>query len=312
MVLCCRKELTVPGKSSTMGEMSWRWLIIATWVGVAALMHPAAAVVRVVATIFPAADMVRQVGGDAVDVVALLPAGASPHTFEPTPAQIRAVAEAAVFVEVGAGLDAWAARLRAAHAGPMIVITLAAGVPLLGATEKAGASHGGDPHIWLDPVLVRDHLVPAIANGLSEADPGHAAAFRAAAGEFEAALTQLDAEIRTTLAPAANRSFVAFHPAWQYFAQRYGLHEVATVESFPGKEASAQEIAAIVQRARAAHVQALLIEPQFSPRLAEQVAHEIGAQLVTVDPLGGPHLPDREHYLDLMRYNLRAFAKALL
>jgi zinc transport system substrate-binding protein len=292
--------------------MSWRWLITTLWVWVTALIHPAAAAVRVVATIFPVADMVRQVGKDAVDVVTLLPAGASPHTFEPTPAQMRAVAEAAVFVEVGAGLDAWAAKLRAAHGGPMIVITLAAGVPLLGATEGEGASHGGDPHIWPDPVLVRDHLVPAIASGLSQADPSHAAAFRAGAGEFEAALTQLDVEIRTTLAPAINRSFVAFHPAWQYFAKRYDLNEMAVVESFPGKEPSAQEIAAIVQSARAAHVRALLIEPQFSPRMAEQIAHEIGALLVTVDPLGGPHLPDREHYLDLMRYNLRAFAKALL
>jgi zinc transport system substrate-binding protein len=292
--------------------MSWRWLITAVWVWGIALIHPAAAAVRVVATIFPVADMVRQVGRDAVDVVTLLPAGASPHTFEPTPAQIRAVAEAAVFVEVGAGLDGWAATLRAAHAGPMIVITLATGVPLLGAIEGETASHGGDPHVWLDPVLVRDHLVPAIANGLSQADPADAAAFRAAAGEFEAALTKLDTEIRTTLAPATDRNYVGFHSAWQYFGRRYDLHEVAVVESFPGKEPSAQEIAAIVQRARAAHVHALLIEPQFSPRMAEQVAQEIGARLVTVDELGGPDLPGRQHYLDLMRYNLRVFAKALL
>lgn len=295
-----------------MRAMSWRWLITAAWVWVTALIQPAAAAVRVVATIFPVADMVRQVGRDAVDVVTLLPASASPHTFEPTPTQMRAVADAAVFVEVGAGLDTWSAKLRSAHAGPMIVITLATGVPLLGATEGEGASHGGDPHIWPDPVLVRDHFVPAIASGLSQADPSHAAAFRAAAGEFGAALTQLDDEIRTTLAPAANRNYVAFHSAWRYFATRYDLHEVAVVESFPGKEPSAQEIAATVQRARAAHVRALLIEPQFSPRLAEQIAQEIGAQLVTVDPLGGPDLPDRQHYLDLMRYDLRAFAKALL
>jgi zinc transport system substrate-binding protein len=295
-----------------MGVMFWRWLIVALWLCGTTAIHPAAAAVRVVATIFPVADMVRQVGRDAVEVTTLLSAGASPHTFEPTPAQVRAVAEAAVFVEVGAGLDAWAATLRAAHAGPMIVITLAAGVPLLGTTEEEGARHGGDPHIWLDPVLVRDHLVPAIASGLSRADAGHAAAFRAAAGAFEAALTQLDAEIRATLAPASSRNYVAFHSAWRYFAKRYDLHEVGTVESFPGKEPSAQEIAAIVEKARAARVRALLIEPQFSPRLAEQIAHEIGAQVVTVDPLGGPDVPNRQHYLDLMRCNLRAFAKALL
>ncbi len=299
-------------KSSTMQRMSGRWLIAVMCLWGSASIRPATAAVRVVATIFPVADMVRQVGKDAVDVVTLLPAGASPHTFEPTPAQIRAVADAAVFVEVGAGLDGWAATLRAAHSGPMTVITLTAGVPLLGAVGDHGNRQGGDPHVWLDPVLVRDHLVPAIVSGLGQADASRAQAYRAAAADFQAALTQLDTEIRTTLAPAVQRNYIAFHGAWRYFSQRYDLHEVAVVENFPGKEPSAQEIAAIIDRARKVHVRALLLEPQFSPRAAEQIAQEIGAQLVTADPLGGPDLPGRGHYLDLMRYNLGAFAKALL
>src|SRR5512139_561685 len=127
---------------------------------------PAAAVaaVRVVATIFPLADVVRQVGGDEVEVVTLLPPGASPHTFEPTPEQARQVATARVFVDVGAGLDGWAARLRAARTEPLIVVTATAGVTLLD-----GDHHGGDPHVWLDPVLVRDHVVGAIVEGLAAA-----------------------------------------------------------------------------------------------------------------------------------------------
>ena len=276
-----------------------------------AWVHPAGAAVRVVATIFPIADMVRQVGRDAVEVQTLLPAGASPHTFEPTPAQMRAVADAAVFVEVGAGLDGWAAKLRAAHSGPMLVITLTAGLPLLGA-EQGHEGEGGDPHVWLDPVLVRDHLVPAIAGGLAQADAGRAPAYHAAAAEFQAALAQLDTDIRTTLAPATQRGYIAFHAAWRYFGRRYGLQELAVVESFAGKEPSAYEIAALIERARRAHVRALLLEPQFSPRAAEQIAREINAQVVLVDPLGGPDLPERTHYVELMRYNLAAFAKALL
>ncbi len=284
-------------------------LIVAAWI--LATGANGAAAVRVVATIYPIADMVQQVGGGEVEVVTLLPAGASPHTFEPTPAQVRAVADAAVFVEVGAGLDAWAGKLKAAHAGPMTVITLTSGVSLREASPGEAAA-GGDPHVWLDPILVRDHLVPAIATGLGQATPQHATAFAAGAAAFQTRLTELDADIRRALEPAGNRNYIAFHSAWRYFGERYGLHELAAIEAFPGKEASAQEIAAVVQKARAAHVHALLMEPQFTPRMAEQIAREIDARLVMVDPLGGPDVPDRAHYLDLMRYNLHAFAQALL
>lgn len=288
--------------------MFWRVVICALWwCGVAT-----AAEVRAVATIYPLADMVRQIGKDAVEVATLLPAGASPHTFEPAPDQVRTVAQAAVFVEVGAGLDSWADKLRAARSGPMKVVTLTAGLPLLGATHTHGGEvHGGDPHVWLDPVLVRDHFVPMITQALSDADPGHQAIFQQGAAEYQAALTQLDADLRTALASAANRNYVSFHSAWRYFGQRYGLHEVAVIEAFPGKETSAREIAEVVERARAAHVRIMLVEPQFSPRMAEQIAREIGARILLVDPLGGAQQPGREHYIDLMRYNLRVFAQAL-
>lgn len=277
---------------------------------------PAHATLRVVATIFPLADMVRQVGGDAVEVATLLPPGASPHTFEPTPAQIRDIVRARVFVQVGAGLDTWTEKLLAARGEGMTIVTVTDGLPLWGAGREHNGEHhagarGGDPHVWLDPVLVRDHLVPAIVRGLSQADPQRRADFERAAREYGDALTQLDTHIRARLAPLANRSYVAFHSAWRYFGARYGLDEVAVVESFPGKEPSAQAIASLVQQARAARVHALLIEPQFSPRLAEQIAGEFGGRVVLVDPLGGPRMPERGDYLDLMRYNAQAFAEAL-
>ena len=267
----------------------------------------AAAAVRVVATIFPLADVVRQVGGDEVEVVTLLPPGASPHTFEPTPEQARQVAKARVFVDVGAGLDNWAARLRAARTEPLIIVTATAGLSLLDGDHGAG----GDPHVWLDPVLMRDHIVGAIVDGLAAAAPDRRAAFERGAVQLRDALTQLDAEVRALLAPAQRRSYVAFHAAWRYFGHRYDLTEVAVVESFPGKEPSAREIAMLVERARAAHAAALLIEPQFAPRMAEQIAREFGGRTVLTDPIGGAQVPGRQSYVDLMRHNARAFAEAL-
>ena len=295
-------------KSDTMRPMCWRIVILALWW----CSTVSAAEVPVVATIYPVADIVAQIGKNAVGVTTLLPAGASPHTFEPTPDQIRSLAQAALFVEIGAGLDTWAERIRAARSGSMKVVTLTTGLPLLGAAHgHAGEGEGGDPHVWLDPVIVRDHFVPAITAALSEIDPGHHALFQQNAAELRAALTQLDADIRAALAAAANRNYVAFHSAWRYFGQRYGLHEVAVIEAFPGKEPSAREVAGVVEQARAAKVRVMLVEPQFSPRMAEQIAHEIGATTAVVDPLGNPQQPGRDHYIDLMRYNLQQFARAL-
>jgi zinc transport system substrate-binding protein len=275
------------------------------------------AAVRVVATIFPVADMVRQIGRDAVEVITLLPPGASPHTFEPTPAQMRQVAEARVFVRVGAGLDSWTEKLLAARNPTLTVLTLTDGVRLLDLTAPhadapaASGGHGGDPHIWLDPLLVRDQLVPAISKVLIDAAPEQRALFEAAAAELRESLTRLDADIRAALAPLPNRNYIGFHAAWRYFGERYGLHQVAVVEAFPGKEPSARDIAAVVERARAAHVRAILIEPQMNPRVAEQIARDCGAQTRIVDELGAPNLPGRSHYIDLMRYNSNVFAEAL-
>ena len=267
---------------------------------------PVTAKVHVVATIFPLADIVQQIGTDNVEVTTLLPPGASPHMFEPTPSQIRALAQADLLVRVGAGLDNWTDKLSAARRSDLRVITVSDNITL-----RSAAGTVGDPHVWLDPILVRDHLVPALAAALGHTDAAHTAAFERAAGEFRAALTALDAEIRKILAPFSNRNYIAFHSAWGYFGQRYGLRESAAVEPSPGKEPSAQEIRHVIEQARSAGIQALLVEPQFPARLAEQIARDFNGHTVLVDPLGGAAVPGRDHYLQLMRYNAQMFAQAL-
>ena len=219
-----------------------------------------------------------------------------------------------MFVRVGAGLDTWTEKLLAARNLTLTVLTLTDGVPLLSLTgehaEEPGG-HGGDPHVWLDPVLVRDQLVPAISTALTQAAPEQHERFETGAAALREALTRLDADIRAALAPLSNRNFIGFHAAWRYFGDRYGLHQVAVVEAFPGKEPSAREIAAVVDKARAMQVRVILIEPQMNPRVAEQIARDCGAQTRVVDELGAPNLPGRNHYIDLMRYNVQVFAEAL-
>jgi ABC-type Zn uptake system ZnuABC Zn-binding protein ZnuA len=282
-------------------------------VGIALLLAaPAAmATVKVVATIYPLADLASQIGGSQITVSTLLPAGANPHTFEPTPAQMQAVAAAGLLVRVGAGLDDWAVKLLDAGGGKIPVVTITAGVELMPMTEHATAAHGGDPHVWLDPLLMRDQVVPALLASLLAAAPAGRDVFEENARQTSARLTDLDHELQGLLAPVRDHAFVAFHSAWRYFARRYALHEVGTVEPFPGKESSAREMAALIQLARAAGLRSVFIEPAFDPRVAEQIAREIGGRTYLVDPLGAPGLAGRDSYGSLMRYNARVFAEAL-
>jgi zinc transport system substrate-binding protein len=276
-----------------------------------------AAPLRVVATIQPLGMLVRRVGGARVDVSVLVPPGASPHTFEPQPSDVAKLAQAALVAEIG-GLDAWVGHLigAAEHAPARFTALYAPGLAPLAATgghvEADADPHAArlDPHVWLDPLRVRDAIVPAIAAALGALDPDGRAAYGAAADAFRTELTTLDAEIRATLRDRGRR-FVAFHAAWRYFAERYGLEEIGVVEEAPGEEPTPKELVALVERARAAGIPAILVEPQLSPRVARVLASEFGATTVLVDPNGDPTDPARADYGGLLRFDAQAFARAL-
>lgn len=289
--------------------------------------------ITVVTTIQPIADIASNVGGESVRVVNLLPAGGSPHTYEPTPSQMAAMADAAVFIWVGGGLDDWAETLADAGSERLVRLRLTDGVFLLpfqadhhhhtpdcGHDTEILVDHHGtcdhdhgfyDPHIWLDPLLVREHIAPAIARALAGAWPEMDAVFTANLEGYQEQLTDLHHFIVEELNSLSNRNFIAFHSAWQYFSVRYGLVQAASVEESPGKEPSAKWIAEVVEMAREHNAKAIFAEPQFSNKAAEVIAREFGAEVLILDPLGGPGLDGRETYLDLMRYNSRVFRQGL-
>jgi zinc transport system substrate-binding protein len=297
------------------------FLLVLTVLVLSVQAFAAKAPIRVVATIFPLSDIVRQVGGNRVSVTTLLVGGMSAHMFEPTTAQIRQMSQAALYVRVGANLDTWGDKLLAAAKRPPIIVTATAGVPLLsvaeqelGGEEEQGAHHhhgGDDPHIWLDPILVRDHVVPSVVYALTKLSPADAMYFRENGKNFSLALTKLDREIRNTIASLPNKNFIALHGAWHYFAKRYGLRQVAAVEPFPGKEPSARYIAALVSLARKDHVTTIFAEPQLSSKTARVIANELNGQVLLLDPLGGENIPGRNGYIALMRYNLSVIARGM-
>jgi zinc transport system substrate-binding protein len=259
----------------------------------------------VAASILPLADFTREVGGRHVEVETLVPPGASPHTFEPTPAQLRLLSRARVLVLNGLGLEFWADKVIAAAANPrLVVVRTAAGLPVLAGDPD---EPGGNPHVWLSP---RDaiHQVEAIRDALIRADPADAPAYRANAERYVGELRALDREIRAAVATFRTRKFIAFHPAWAYFARDYGLEEAAVIERSPGREPSPAEVAAIIRTARSIGARAIFAEPEFSPKAAQVIAAESGIRVLMLDPLGRP---PGYRYLDTMRYDLAQMRKAM-
>ncbi len=276
--------------------------------------------IKVIATIFPLTDIVRQIGGNRVSVMTLLTTGMSEHAFEPTTAQIRQMADASVYVRVGAQMDTWGDKLLAAAKRPPVTVTATSGVPLLSVAEQElveekgpeAHHHGGDdPHVWLDPIIVRDHVVPAVVNALSRTSPGDSAYFRSNGKRFSDELTSLDREMRNSLRTLKKRDFIALHGAWHYLARRYGLRQIAAVEPFPGKEPSAKYIAALVSLARKNGVTTIFAEPQLSAKGAEVIADELKGKVLLLDPLGGENVAGRNSYTALIRYDLTVIARGM-
>ncbi len=279
----------------------------------------------VVATIFPLADITRSLAGDAFAVRDLLPAGASPHTFELTPQTAKALADALVVVRVGAGVDAW---LENAMQGSQArVVTVTELTTLLPGTDEhegepahpgeAEHEHGhehegaGNPHVWLDPVLMRDTFAPAIAEALKQANPAAAETVTANLAGLTQQLTALDAELTAKLADLPERRYIAGHRAWEYFNRRYGLSQVAVVEPKPGTDPSARYVKEVVEIARREKVTAVFGEVQLSQALSELVSREAGVKTGLLDPLGGEQTAGRDSYAALLRYNAEQFATGL-
>lgn len=275
------------------------------------------AAIRVVATIFPLADVARQIGGADVEVACLLGPGREPHGFTLKPAQAEQLSRADLVVAVGQGLDDWC-RLPARPGAPAM-LTLAT-LPKVRRLmphppedpEHDHDEHGhgaGDPHIWLDPVLMRA-VAGLIAEELARVDPAHRTAYRKRHEVYDAQLAALDREHRQALGALPRREFVTFHPAFGHLARRYGLvqrsaHAVGTGEPGP------RRLEALAAFIRDRGVRVIFVEPQFPAERLRRLADRAGARIDRLDPLGNPNVKGYDGYLAMMRSNLAALRRGL-
>jgi len=266
---------------------------------------------QVAATISTLAALVKAVGGDRIEVFSIVPVGVSPETYDPAPRDLVAISHAQLIVKNGAGLELWLDKMLRSAASPNVkVLVLSDGLPLIGAS---GNGLSGNPHLWLDAVYAQEY-VRKIAAALREVDPAGAEIYSSNERREIAQLQELDRWIRVQIAtiPTGQRAMITFHDAWVYFDRRYGLRDIGAIEPSPGQQPSAAYLAALIKLANENHVRAVFAEPQFSPKLAQQLAASAGIKTVTDlydDTLGTT--PQLQTYEGMMRYDVDTIVKAL-
>jgi ABC-type Zn uptake system ZnuABC Zn-binding protein ZnuA len=264
------------------------------------------------------ADIAQNVAGDRFTVRTLIPPGADPHSFEPTPKDVAAVVGADLVIINGGGLEGPLLDTLKNAGGSATIVDASAGLKTR--TPQPGepplAAGQTDPHFWLDPVLVETY-VANIHDAFVKADPAGAAAYEANAAAYTAQLRQLHTWIKAQVAqiPPRDRKLVMNHASHGYFADRYGLQVIGTVIPSVGTSESptAQQLGDLSAAIRKNGAKAIFVEVDENPQLARQIAAETGVKVVTdlldhsLTPAGG-RAPT---YIDMMKYDTRRIGEAL-
>ena len=252
----------------------------------------------IVVTIVPQVEMAERIGGNLVSVTLMVPIGQSPHDYAPTAAQMAGVEDAEVYFKVGSGVEFETANMDdILEVNPhLIVIDGSQGIELMEMEDHDHDSRsdeeGLDPHIWLNPqnTII---MVINLRDGLVSADPDNATTYEENAVEYIAELEALDLEIHDMLAPYENRSFMIQHPAWGYYAHRYGLNQLA-VENL-GDVPSPLELADLIDTAQEENIKIIFVSPQFDPSSAQVIADGIDGSVIQIDSLA-------ENYIENLRF----------
>lgn len=278
-------------------------VIVLAWL--AACLWPTAvlAKVPVFVSILPQRYFVEQIGGTHVDVQVMVLPGASPATYEPRARQMAAIATAKIYFSIGVPFEAvWLEKIVASNKS-LRIVPMDRGIQkrsmtsshshaeteqgIIGKTgsndQREALPNGApDPHIWLSPPLV---VLQArtVLSALQDIDPANSPSYEANFETFILQVLQLDKELRHLFEPYQGQRFMVFHPAWGYFADTYHLEQIPV--EMEGKTPKPAQLKALITDARRYRIKVLFMQPQVSAKIAEQVAREIGAHVVRVDPL---------------------------
>jgi zinc transport system substrate-binding protein len=277
--------------------------------------------INVSATTTIIGNLVSEVGGVRVRVNVVVPMGADPHSFEPRPSSIRALAQTRLLFANGLNLEPYLTRLQAVLPSGARNVSLAEGATnLICITEKQrrdekllGSSvhrHGlCDPHLWLDPGSIRIYL-QGIQKALTELDPEGRAQYAARTSDYLRRIEVVDHELRRCIAatPLTNRRLVVQHDAFLYAARHYGFEVAGQITNFAGQEKGPRSLVDLAQQMQQGKVRIIATEPQFSATEARTLAEATGARLITL--LSDTLTPQVSSYLALIEHNGRTLCEA--
>ena len=261
-------------------------------------------------------DIVNNVGGDRVVVKSLVGPNGDAHVYSPSPADAKTLADAKIIFTNGLGFEGWIGRLIKSSNTKAPDIVVSKGVKSRKNSHGHGHGHGdGDPHAWQSVPNVKIY-VANIRDGLVAADPAGKAAYEANAAAYLEKLDALDRDVRETIAkiPPERRKVITTHDAFGYFKEAYGLDFVAPQGVSTDSEASARDVARIIQQIRKQKIPAVFLENISDPRLLKRIADETGVKLggtlysdALTDEKG-----DAPTYIDLIGHNIRTLSAALM
>jgi ABC-type Zn uptake system ZnuABC Zn-binding protein ZnuA len=272
---------------------------------------------NIVVTIPVLKDLTEQVGGPHVRVTSLLSGYENEHTYSPKPSDLVAVRKARLLFEIGIGLEVWVSSLvKNAGSASLRVVTTSKGIALLrdrpnrdGVLHASEEEERGNPHVWMDPENATT-MMRHITEALIQVDPAHATEYRSNQASYLRKLDQLRRDLSNRIRRLADRRFIAHHPAWPYFARRFGFQIVGTIQPQSGSEPSALHLHGLIATIKKDRIKVVVSEIQLSQKIPELLAKETGARVVVLTTLPGG-LPHTETYLDMLRYNVLQLANAL-
>jgi len=270
---------------------------------------------NVIATFSILGDLLKNAGGDRVDVTTLVGRDGDVHVYAPTPADAKTLALATLVVVNGLGLEGWLDRLIAVSGSKVPVVVASRGIHPRQTPDATGSNRlVSDPHAW-QSVANAETYVGNIRDGLTAADPAGKEFYETSAAAYLTKLAALDGEIRAAMAsiPADRRKIITAHNAFGYFGDAYGLQFIAPEGLSTQAEPSARDVASIIALIRTQKIPAVFLETITDPRLLQQIAAETGAKIggtIYSDSLSPPDGPAAT-YIDMMRHNARAFQRAL-
>jgi zinc transport system substrate-binding protein len=250
-------------------------------------------IINITVSILPQKYFVEKIGGDRVKINVMVKPGASYHTYEPLPQQLREISQAQAYITIGDAFEnAWLDKIKSANP-KMLIVDSTKGINKIEISDHDhhneeekhddnDSEKNLDPHVWLSPQLVKIQA-QNIYQILSQLDPENQEEYQTNLDKFITEIEQLDQQIKNNLAEIKNRKFMVFHPSWGYFAREYNLEQIPI--EVGGQEPSASELANLISLAKQENIKVIFAQPEFSDKSAKTIAQEINGKVLLISPL---------------------------